>query len=246
MPPSPHDPSGGWNASAEAWIRFVDKGDANRTHLLDPLMLELCGDVRGRRVLDIGCGEGRFCRMLKAQGAKVTGIEPATRLREEARRRDPTGTYLAHDAAKLPLADASFDLCVSYIALVDIADHVRAIAEMARVLVPGGRVVFSNLQPYVTTNSKGWHKDARGQKLHFPIDLYAVPRPLVGRWHHIEVTQYHRPLADIMSAFLGAGLVLRRFLEPVPSAEAMREYPAFEDHARVPLFVVMEWTKPLS
>ena len=65
----------GWEYSARAYIDFQDADDPNRTTLLDPAMLELCGNVRGRRLLDIGCGEGRFCRMLGERGADAVGID---------------------------------------------------------------------------------------------------------------------------------------------------------------------------
>ncbi len=237
------DPSGGWNTSASAWIRFVDEGDVNRTHLLDPIMLELCGDMQGQRVLDIGCGEGRFCRMLNARGAEITGLDCTRPLIEEAQKRDADGKYLIADAVNLPFPAASFDVCISYIALVDIQDFRRAIAEMARVLKHGGRVIFSNLQPYATANMNGWTKDADGKKLYFPIDNYTTERTLIGRWRGIEVAQYHRPLGMIMRAFIDAGLALRQFREPVASEDAKSEHPILKDDERVPLFVVMEWKK---
>ena len=65
----------GWNESAQAYIAFQDAGDRNRTLLLDPVMLDLCGDVHGRSAVDIGCGEGRFSRMLSERGASVVGID---------------------------------------------------------------------------------------------------------------------------------------------------------------------------
>jgi SAM-dependent methyltransferase len=238
-----NDPSGGWNTSAEAWIRFVDEGDVNRTHLLDPIMLELCGDVQGQRVLDIGCGEGRFCRMLKECGAETIGLDCTRQLIEEAQKRDSTGNYIVGDAVQLPFLTASFDLCISYIALVDIQDYRRAIAEMARVLKPGGRVIFSNLQPYATANMNGWIKDADGKKLYFPIDNYTAERTLIGRWRGIEVAQYHRPLGVIMQAFIDTGFTLNHFQEPVATVEARSAQPILEDDQRVPLFVVMKWCK---
>src|SRR5688572_22783155 len=220
-----NDPSGGWNASAEAWIKLVDQGDPNRTHLLDPVMLRLCGDVKGLRVLDVGCGEGRFCRMLAERGAITTGIEPTTRLLEEARKRHPAGRYETGEATRLPAADGSFDLCISYIAMVDIADYRGAIKEMARVLKSGGRAVFANLQPFATTSMTGWHRDKKGHRLHYPVDRYVDEYPAIARFKGIEIRQYHRPMGHIMRAFFDAGFNLREFLEPVPTAQAIKERP---------------------
>ena len=239
-----NDPTGGWDASAEAWIRFVDEGDINRTHLLDPVMLEVCGRVNGRRVLDIGCGEGRFCRMLKPRGALTTGVDLAAKFVEVAKRRDAQGQYLVADAVKLPFPDATFDLCVSYVALVDIKDFRMAIAEMARVLQPGGRVAFANLQCFTTVNPNGAIKKPNRKKLHLPVYDNADERAIIGKWRGIEVLQYHRPLEAIMQAFLAAGLVLRRFIEPVATPTARRDQPNFKDEQTTPIFVVMEWVKP--
>jgi 2-polyprenyl-3-methyl-5-hydroxy-6-metoxy-1,4-benzoquinol methylase len=58
---------GGWTASADAWIAFAPE-HATRTLLLDPAVLAECGDLHGKRVLDAGCGEGRFCRLVAAAG----------------------------------------------------------------------------------------------------------------------------------------------------------------------------------
>src|SRR3990172_636040 len=79
---------GGWAKSARGYINFMDRGDPNRELLLDPVMLELCGAADGVTVLDIGCGEGRFCRRLAQQGTLVLGIDPTHELIHEARRRD--------------------------------------------------------------------------------------------------------------------------------------------------------------
>lgn len=135
-----------WADSARAYVAFQDRGDANRTLLLDPIMLNQCGEVSGLDVLDVGCGEGRFCRMLAARGARMTGIDPtATMIRTACDRGDGTEVYVAAAAERLPFRDASFDLAVSYVTLVDIVDYASAIRECARVLRPGGRIVAANL-----------------------------------------------------------------------------------------------------
>ncbi len=231
-----------WQASAAAYIAFQDANDRNRTMLLDPVMLDLCGDVRGQRMLDVGCGEGRFCRMLAERGATVTGIDPMAEMIAASRARGGrSDNYILAGAETLPFADASFDLAVSYITLVDIFDYASAIREAARVLRPGGRFVVANLN--FVTASQGWQRDDDGNRLYHRIDRYADEWPQTYEWSGMRIVNWHRPLANYMSAFLGANLILRDFHEPVPEDQSLRTDPFFEDWFRVPIFNVMLWEK---
>lgn len=232
----------GWAGSARAYIDFQDRGDANRTLLLDPVMLEQCGDVRNLDVLDVGCGEGRFCRMLSERAARVAGIDPTSALIGEAHARGGGETYVAGVAEMLPFGDESFDLVVSYVTLVDIVEYRAAIRECARVLRPGGHLVAANLG--FVTASAGWQRDADGRRLHHAVDRYADEFPQVYEWAGMRIVNWHRPLSAYMQAYLGAGLELRAFLEPVPADESLRDLNWAEDWFRVPLFTVMNWQKP--
>src|SRR5690349_14808940 len=112
-----------WNESAEAWIKDQgEHGDFSRRFVLDAVMLRRVANGDFKTALDVGCGEGRFCRMLREGGIAVTGIDPTDRLLREARERDPTGDYREGRAEALAFADASFDLVVSYLTLIDIPD----------------------------------------------------------------------------------------------------------------------------
>lgn len=236
------DLDNGWSYSARAYIEFQDRGDVNRTLLLDPVMLRLCGDVAGTRVLDIGCGEGRFCRMLGKRGASTVGIDPIEEMVATARERDQHGgAYARTGAERLPFADATFDLVVSYITLVDITGYREAIAEMARVLRPGGRLVVANLS--FTTACKPWVKDEAGRRLYRPMDRYADEWKQTFEWVGIRIDNWHRPLSAYMQAYLASGLILREFLEPVPEDESLRERPELEDWFRIPEFTAMRWEK---
>ncbi len=242
----PDDRLGGWVASASAYIGFQDAGDPNRTLLLDPVMLRLCGDATGAAVLDLGCGEGRFSRMLAERGARCTGIDVTREMCLTARERDASpNEYAVSDAARLPFATASFDLVVSYVTLVDIPDFRAAIAESARVLRPGGAIIVANLgfPTAAALPNTGWVRDEERRRLYYALDRYTEERSMWFEWAGIRIENYHRPLSSYMSAYLNAGLTLRAFEEPVPTDLSLQQDERFEDWFRIPLFTVMRWVK---
>lgn len=238
-----NDAGNGWEGSAQAWIDSVgERGDWAREHVLDPVML---GRITGRgfqRALDVGCGEGRFCRMLKAAGISATGIDPTHPLLETARRRDPSGDYRFGRAERLEFEAGTFDLVVSYITLIDIADFRTAIGEMARVLKPGGSLLIANLTGFTSAcATQGWVRGADGGRMHFPVDRYLEEFPFWFEWAGIRIENWHRPLSAYMGAFLQSGLALAFFSEPGPVSGEPAQQETFR---RVPWFVVMEWTRP--
>jgi 2-polyprenyl-3-methyl-5-hydroxy-6-metoxy-1,4-benzoquinol methylase len=85
---------GGWQASARRWVELIDAGEPHRELLLDPVVLELCGEVRGLRVLDLGCGEGRFSRLVARRGACSIGVDRTSLLIAAAGERHPDGRYV--------------------------------------------------------------------------------------------------------------------------------------------------------
>jgi ubiquinone/menaquinone biosynthesis C-methylase UbiE len=142
-------------------------------------MLARVAAGRYQCALDVGCGEGRFCRLLKSAGVTVTGIDPTVRLLDVARQRDPTGDYRIGVAERLEFESESFDLVVSYVTLVDIVDFRTAIREMARVLKPGGSLLVANLAGFISAGAaQGWVRDEAGRRLHFPVDRYLDEFPL--------------------------------------------------------------------
>src|SRR6195952_4515957 len=137
-----------------------ERRDWAREHVLDPVMLGRIGSGRFANALDVGCGEGRFCRMLTSAGVKVIGIDPTPQLLETARQRDPGGDYRFGRAERLEFDAASFDLVVSYLTLIDIADFRTAIREMCRVLKPAGSLLIANLTGFTSAcAAQGWVRD---------------------------------------------------------------------------------------
>ena len=162
---------------------------------------------------------------------------------DHARIRDAEGQYLEGGAELLPFADEAFDLVVSYLTLIDVADFRTAISEMARVLRPGGALLVANINSFNSAcGDTGWIKDRAGRRLYYPIDNYLEERSVLVEYRGISVVNYHRPLSTYMAAFLNAGLRLTYFDEPSPCVDAPAERAA--NYRRAPWFLVMEWVKP--
>jgi ubiquinone/menaquinone biosynthesis C-methylase UbiE len=231
-----------WDKSAEAWLAQVPK-DRNRTVLLDPIMLARAGDGAGREALDVGCGEGRFCRMLFDQGFQVTGLDPTAALIRMAREALGAVAFIQAGAEQMPLDDASFDLVVSYLSLLDIPDLASATAEVVRVLKPGGKFLAANCTPFFTCFDSPWQRDEAGNKLHVRVDNYVDEHAVRAKWCGIDILNYHRSYTQTFAECLKQGLRLEFFEEITPSAEMIAQYPAAADDLRVPNFFVMEWSK---
>ena len=237
--------SDGWAESADAWVASQgDEGDFGRRWVMDAPMLERVRLRPFARALDVGCGEGRFCRMLKAEGVASVGIDPTAGLIDHARRLDPEGDYRVEAAEALGFDDGAFDLVVSYLSLIDIPDVRAAIAEMARVLAPGGSLLIANLTGYNSAgdaNDLGWGTLADGRRAH-AMDHYLEEKVGWIAWKGIRIQNWHRPLSTYMTLLLEQGLTLTHFAEPRANAEGDPVRAAHYD--RAPWFMLMEWTKP--
>jgi SAM-dependent methyltransferase len=236
-----------WTALAPAWIREAREGrNPTRNGLLDAPVLEACGDVTGLSVLDCGCGEGRFCRMMSDRGATaVLGLDLCPEMiRAAMELPSPCTEYRVADAQDLGfLGDGSFDLAVSYLNHCDLPDFAANNREVFRVLRPGGRFIVANLHP-MRSAVGGWQRAGDGAKQHVILDRYFDEGER--RWTMLggSFTNFHRTLSTCVQDFLGAGFRIAAITEPSVDAATLARYPELEDETRVPNFIVYSLEKP--
>ncbi|MCK0196061.1 class I SAM-dependent methyltransferase [Ancylobacter sp. 6x-1] len=239
----------GWAESAHAWIvEQGEAGDYGRRFVLDRPMTARIAGRDFRTALDVGCGEGRFCRIMQALGLATTGIDPTEALLARARTLDPAGDYrsgraetLIEALESLGTAPPAFDLVVSYLSLIDIPDLPRALEQMVACMCPGGTLLIANLNGYSTAGQpQGWTRDPDG-RLRYAIDDYLEERAIAVGWRGINILNWHRPLETYMRLLLGLGLHLRHFAEPAPEGGDPEKAARYR---RVPYFHIMEWQKP--
>jgi SAM-dependent methyltransferase len=183
---------------------------------LDEAEAGLLGDVRGKRVLEVGCGAAQCSRWLLAQGAEPVGFDLSAGQLGHALRLDAaegvTLPLVQADAQHLPFADATFDLaCSAYGAVPFVADSAAVMREVARVLRPGGRWVFAVTHPI------RWSlPDDPGEGGLVVVNSYFDRRPYIELDDHgmVSYAEHHRTLGDRVHEITEAPLHLTALIEP--------------------------------
>lgn len=201
-----------------------------------PAVLEALGDVDGLRVLDAGCGPGFYAEALLERGASVVAFDQSPEMvRLATRRVGRRGVRLrVHDLAQ-PLdwlGDATFDAAVLALVLHYVDDRVAALAELRRVLRPGGALVVSTHHP-----TGDWLRLGGS---------YFTTEVIEETWNSGWAVRYWRqPLTATCADFARAGFLIERLVEPLPAPEMAERFPdEAERLAREPGFVLFRLVNP--
>jgi ubiquinone/menaquinone biosynthesis C-methylase UbiE len=233
-----------WEANAADWIAAARAPGHDsywlyhREQFLDLL------PSPGRLTLDVGCGEGRVSRDLKALGHSVVGVDASPTMVEAARAADPSIEVHVSDAADLPFPDAHADLVVAFMSLQDVADAEAAIREAARVLGPGGRFCLAVVHPFGSAGR---------------FDGYEPDSPFVIRGSYLTRFRYrdtierggfkmtfeseHRPIGWYFAALESAGFLVERLRETAIPEKSVTEERQ-RRWQRLPLFLHVRAVRP--
>jgi SAM-dependent methyltransferase len=237
-----------WETHANWWIEgFTEGADAEYEEQILPLAAdELAGAMC---ILDIGCGDGQISRLaVRGGAAKVIGIDPTWNQLVAAKQRAGGAEYAKAGAGALPFPDASFDAVVACLVFEHIRDVDEAIAEVARVLQPGGRFCFFLNHPLLQTPNSGWIDD---QVLDPPEQYWRIGPYLIEDETIEEVEKdvfipfIHRPLSRYLNALAGNGLLLQRMDEPAPPPGFLARAEEYSAASTIPRLLYLRTRKVL-
>ncbi|WP_410767463.1 class I SAM-dependent methyltransferase [Haloferax sp. DFSO60] len=216
----------------------AQEDDPYCTDLEFPAMTELIPDIAGKRILDAGCGHGRYAEWLVEQGADVVAVDQNAKMLEQARRRigDRAEIHRGDITQPLEFADGSdFDGVVCGLALHYIEDWREAFTEFARVLRPGGFLVFSAQHPvdeYIAFDAENY----------FEIEQEVMTWLASGE--EVDVPFYRRPFSEVINPLIETGFKLDELVEPKPTEAFKEKKPeSYEKRLKYPTFLCVRAAK---
>lgn len=209
-----------------------------------PSLQAMLPPMAGRRVVDLGCGFGWFCRFAAEAGAaSVLGIDLSENMLATARAEGGGIAYERADLETLVLPAAAFELAYSSLAVHYVADFPRFVRMVAAALEPGGRFVFSMEHPlYTAPSAPGWI-DHAGRRV-WPLDAYLAEGERRTDWLATGVIKHHRGIGTVVGALLAAGFVLTHLVEWGPDASQVAAHPEWAVERERPSFLLVGAERP--
>lgn len=204
-----------------------------------PATLSLLPDLKGKCVLDAGCGPGVYAEILVGMGAEVVAMDANPKMVAFARDRLGGKALVIEASLEDPLVffdDEIFDLVLAPLVMDYVHNWRAAFGEFYRVLKPGGTLVFSVEHPMMK------YFDHQAKSNYF--DIERVSYTWRGFGTPVEVPSYRRSLADIFNPLIDAGFSLDTVLEPLPNEEFKEKAPKdYEELTRQPGFMCIRVVK---
>jgi SAM-dependent methyltransferase len=225
-----------WETTAAWWQEnFTDGADAEYEEQIIPLAVSHAAGCT--RVLDVGCGEGQLTR---ATGA--VGVDPVWEQLTVARQRG--GVFARAAAGGLPFRSSSFDAVIACLVFEHIQDAAGAIAEVGRVLEPGGRFLFFLNHPLLQTPGSGWIDDHILEEQYWRIGPYLVEDTTLEEVDKgVFLPFVHRPLSRYVNLLAAAGLFITHMEEPAPTPGFLARAPEYVDAATIPRLLFLRTEK---
>jgi SAM-dependent methyltransferase len=214
-----------------------------------PVFRSMVPDLKGAKVLDLGCGFGWLCRWARESGAEqVLGIDVSSNMMAKAQEfpKDPSITYLQADLETLKLQPITYDVVVSSLALHYLKNLSELVAQVYERLKPGGTFVFCVEHPVFTAPRKPEFIEDTDGNVSWPLNQYLSEGPRVTNWFSDGVVKQHRTIATYITLLLSTGFVLAAIDEWGPSSQQLEVWPDWIKSHERPIFLIIKATKPAA
>jgi SAM-dependent methyltransferase len=207
-----------------------------------PAVRAMLPDLRGKRIVDLGCGFGWFGRWAREHGAvSVLGLDISANMltRAKANTPDCATDYRVADLEALELPEASFDLAYSALTFHYVEDFGRLTRGIHRALVPGAHFVFTVEHPIVTAPiPAGWSVGPDGRKT-WPVNSYQKEGPRRTNWLAEGVIKQHRTLGTLLNLLIGLGFTILHVEEWAPNDAQIAAHPEWAEEYERPMFLLI-------
>lgn len=240
-----------WGTVADWYGEHVAGEDTYHAKVVAPNLVRMVRAGKGMRILDIGCGEGYFTRLLAGAGAQVEGADIAPELIVRAKKASPSIPYHIASADALRFAkDGAYDAVTCVLALQNMEKLDAVMSEVVRVLKPEGKFVFVINHPaFRIPKRSAWGWDNAMGVQYRRLDAYlSASREKIDmtpgkKGDHEYTFSFHRSLQDHMKALAGAGLAITRIEEWIShraSGKGPRQIAEDKARKEFPLFFAAE------
>jgi ubiquinone/menaquinone biosynthesis C-methylase UbiE len=249
-----------WDQQAYWYDKIVgEEGSYYHKEVIVPTLLEEIGNIKNKKILDMGCGQGFFCRILKSKGANVVGIDLSKNLIDLAKKYSSDIEYYVANAEDLSLLkNEDFDLIVSILSLGNIKNLQKVFSEVHRLLKPKGKFYFIIMHPcFRIPRQSHWEYDESKKIQYRRVDLYMseMQIPIITHPGKVQNEQllrdqdytvmFHRPLSKIFEFLNKNHLYVSNLKELCSNKQSVGKRAKAENRARkeIPLFIMVEVVK---
>lgn len=224
----------------ENYHKRRDRKDAPNEAIEQPIIDDLLGDVAGKTILDLGCGDGKYGAELLIRGAKsYHGIEGSINMAKLAKEN------LADDYADIEVADiesveitGKYDIVISRLVFHYLEDLDSVFNKVTASLHQNGSFIFSVEHPVITSHYESYHD--KGKRGNWIVDNYFDAGARINHWHGKQVVKYHKSLEEYWRIIKQANLEVAELRESKPLKKHFDNEAEYLRRMRIPLFLIFK------